>query len=116
MSNSNDFKNFQEFWPFYVKEHRKPATRWMHFVGTAFLIPIIYLAISTSALWIIAIPLVGYGFAWTSHFGIEKNKPATFKYPFWSFISDLKMFWFMLTGKMNAEVKRICGDSDSAAA
>ena len=33
-----------------------------------------------------------YGLAWTSHFFIEHNKPATFKYPIFSFIGDHKMF------------------------
>ena len=40
---------------------------------------------------------------------IEKNRPATFKYPLWSFISDYKMMWYMLTGRMDAEVKRVVG-------
>ena len=51
--------------------------------------------------------VVGYAFAWFSHFVIEKNKPATFKYPLWSFISDYKIMFYMLTGRMNAEVERV---------
>jgi hypothetical protein len=51
--------------------------------------------------------VVGYGFAWFAHFFVEHNKPATFKYPLWSFVSDYKMMWFMLTGRMNAEVERV---------
>jgi hypothetical protein len=51
--------------------------------------------------------VTGYAFAWFSHFVIEKNKPATFKYPLWSFISDYKMVFYMLTGRMNAEVERV---------
>ncbi|MDQ3040985.1 MAG: DUF962 domain-containing protein [Acidobacteriota bacterium] len=51
--------------------------------------------------------MVGYAFAWFSHFFVEKNKPASFKYPLWSFISDYKMMWFMLFGKMDAEVERV---------
>ena len=47
----------------------------------------------------------GYGGAWIGHFLIEKNKPATFEYPLWSFIGDYKMIALMLTGKMNNEVK-----------
>ena len=51
--------------------------------------------------------VVGYAFAWFAHYVVEKNKPATFKYPFWSFISDYKMMWYMLTGRMNAEAERV---------
>ena len=50
---------------------------------------------------------VGYAFAWFSHFAIEKNRPATFKYPLWSFISDYKMMFYMLAGKMDAELDRV---------
>ena len=51
--------------------------------------------------------IVGYAFAWFAHFVVEKNEPATFKYPLWSFISDYKMMWYMITGRMNAEVERV---------
>jgi hypothetical protein len=36
---------------------------------------------------------------------VEKNRPATFKYPLWSFISDYKMMWYMITGRMGREVE-----------
>jgi hypothetical protein len=41
-----------------------------------------------------------------AHFFIEKNKPATFQYPLWSFMGDYKMIWMMLNGKIDGEVKR----------
>jgi hypothetical protein len=34
-----------------------------------------------------------YAFAWVSHFFVEKNKPATFKYPIWSLRGDFKLWW-----------------------
>ena len=57
--------------------------------------------------WLFPLALIpGYGAAWIGHFFIEKNKPATFQYPLWSFMGDYKMIWMMLTGRMNAEVER----------
>jgi len=50
--------------------------------------------------------IIGYALAWFAHFVVEKNKPASFKYPFWSFISDFKMMWYMVTGRMGREVER----------
>lgn len=106
--NTRKIKSYREFWDFYVREHLQPMTRLLHFVGTA--LGMVLLA------WFIKngtwhyFPLcfvVGYAFSWFSHFFIEKNKPASFQYPFWSFISDYKMMFYMLTGRMNAEVERV---------
>lgn len=101
-------KTYAEFWDFYVAEHSQPATRYFHFVGTTLgLILLVWIIRSGNWIYLPVCFAVGYAFAWFSHFVIEKNKPATFKYPFWSFISDYKMMFYMLTGKMNAEVERV---------
>ena len=102
--------NYAEFWDFYVAEHSKPETRLLHFIGTSLsLVLLVWIVRSGSWFYFPLCLLVGYGFAWFSHFVIEKNKPASFKYPLWSFISDYKMMFFMMTGKMNSEVERVCG-------
>ena len=53
------------------------------------------------------IPLTGYGFAWVGHFFIEKNRPATFTYPFYSLAGDFVMFWDILTGQINKKISVI---------
>ena len=100
------YTSFKEFWPHYVREHAKPATRWLHFIGTLLILPLTLLAIFYSSYLIICVPLVAYGFAWTAHFFIEHNRPATFQYPLWSLFADFKMFWLMLIGSMPQEVER----------
>ena len=109
MGNSKSrIKNYAEFWDFYVAEHSEPLTRYLHFVGTTLGL-VLLVWIIRSGNWIY-LPLcfgIGYAFAWVSHFFVEHNKPATFKHPFWSFISDYKMVFYMLIGKMNAEVERV---------
>ena len=100
--------NYSEFWDFYVLEHSKPMTRYLHFVGTSLaIVMLVWFVKGQNFLYIPLCFVVGYGFAWISHFFIEKNRPATFKHPLWSFISDYKMIWFMLTGRMNDEVERV---------
>lgn len=103
-----EYKSFAEFWPFYVAEHSKPGTRLLHLIGTFAAIAFVVWFIATGRWWLLPLALVpGYGAAWLAHFAIEKNRPATFKYPLWSFMGDYKMIAFMLTGKMDAEVKRV---------
>lgn len=100
--------NYTEFWDFYVLEHSNPLTRWFHFTGTTLGLILLVWFVQLGAWYYLPLCLVtGYAFAWLSHFFIEKNKPATFKYPLWSFISDYKMMWFMLSGRMNEEVRRV---------
>ena len=101
-------QNFTEFWDFYVAEHSAPRTRTMHFIGSTLGILIAVLLIIKGFWYLFPLALVpSYGLAWYSHFFIEHNRPATFKYPLWSFIGDWKMVWFMLIGKMNGEVERV---------
>lgn len=98
---------YAEFWPFYLREHSKPATRAWHFAGAALTLVCLGIAIVTrNWWWLIGMPLAGYGAAWLSHFGIEHNHPATFKYPLWSLISDWRMFLLTLIGRLGAELDR----------
>ena len=101
-------QNYSEFWDFYVSEHSHPLTRLLHFVGTSLGIALaVFFVIRGHWYFFPVFFVVGYGFAWFAHFVIEKNKPASFRYPGWSFISDFKMMWYMATGRMKAEVERV---------
>jgi hypothetical protein len=98
---------FREFWPYYVREHSKPITRALHFIGSTLVLALCAAALVTGRFWLLAVtPVAGYGFAWIGHFGFEKNRPATFKYPLWSFLSDWVMYGKILSGTMRAEVAR----------
>jgi hypothetical protein len=62
--------------------------------------PTFYWQLTGNFLWLLALPVVGYGFAWLGHFAFEKNKPATFTNPIYSLQGDWVMFFQMLTGKI----------------
>ena len=94
------YKSFEDFYPYYISEHDHKHTKLMHFIGTSISIYfLIKFILSFNFLFILYALLAGYGFAWIGHFFIEKNKPATFKYPFYSFIGDWRMFREILQGK-----------------
>lgn len=100
-SPATSFSSFREFYPYYLSEHADRTCRRLHFVGTSLVIGIVATSIVTSTpLWLLLAPVAGYGFAWIGHFVFEKNRPATFKYPFYSLWGDFVMYKDMLTGKI----------------
>jgi hypothetical protein len=100
------YQTLAEFYPYYLTEHRNATSRRLHFIGTFLFLLVSFYAIFT-AQWsfLIAVPLLGYGFAWMGHFFFEHNKPATFKYPLFSLMSDFIMFWHILTGQINEKLR-----------
>jgi len=94
------YQSLKEFYPYYLSEHQHPTSRLLHFVGTGLVLVVLVLAIALENYsWLAGIPVLGYGFAWVGHFFFEKNKPATFTYPFYSLASDFILFFDLLRGK-----------------
>lgn len=95
------FSSFAEFYPFYLNEHRHPVCRRLHFVGSTLVLACIWQLVWTGALvWVLYGLLCGYGFAWVGHFFFEKNRPATFRYPLYSFIGDWAMYRDIWLGRI----------------
>jgi hypothetical protein len=107
MGQQEEIKSFKEFWPHYVADHSLPATRALHLAGTTAALACAAALVAKGRWKLLPLALIpGYGAAWIGHFFVERNKPASFKYPLWSFIADYKMVALMLAGKMEAEVER----------
>ena len=93
------YKNFKDFYPYYISEHSHKTTKLLHFIGTTFsLYFLINFFLSFEIKFIFFSLISGYGFAWVAHFFVDKNKPATFTYPLYSFVDDHLLYIDILRG------------------
>jgi hypothetical protein len=101
------FHNFDEFWPFYLREHSRPATRTVHVAGTWTAVIVLLVGVLIGPWWLVLLaPVIGYGCAWISHLLIERNRPATFSHPTWSLRGDLRLAWLALSGRLGPELRK----------
>jgi hypothetical protein len=100
------YTSFAAFWPFYLREHSRPLTRALHYIGSTLVVALgVYALINGRYWYFAAMPLAGYFFAWLAHFTVEKNRPATFTYPMWSLAADFKMWGLWLTGRLGPHLR-----------
>lgn len=97
------FKTFNDFYRYYLREHSNVMCRRLHFVGTCGVIALLILFFFTgNPMILVLLPIMGYGLAWIGHFLFEKNRPATLKHPLYSLRADFRMFIDILIGKVKA--------------
>ena len=98
---------YAEFWGHYLRAHSNPRTRLVHYAGSILALGALALAvIELQPLWLLAAPLIGFGFAWAGHVFIEGNKPTTFGHPLWSLIADYRMLFLWLAGALAPHLAR----------
>lgn len=101
LAETKHYASFKEFYPFYLSQHKNLTCRRLHFFGSSTVLAmVLYIIVTGKWLLLLSIPLLGYGFAWIGHFFFEKNKPATFTYPWYSFLGDWVMYKDILTGRL----------------
>ena len=108
MSSPPTFHSYDEFFVFYLRQHSDRGNRVLHLIGTTLGLAVVIVAFATGHPWyaLLFFP-IGYGFAWTGHLLLERNVPATFGHPFWSFLSDFRMMGLMLTGRLDARLRAL---------
>ncbi len=103
----SQFETYEQFWPFYLGEHRRKATRALHLAGTALGLALCAAAAVTGDWRLLLAGIVaGYGFAWLAHLVVERNRPATFTHPWWSLYSDFRMLALAVTGRLDGELRQ----------
>ena len=106
-SDVGSITDYRSFWPVYLAAHRHPATRALHMLGTALASLLLIAGLVLGNGWmLLAAPIAGYAFAWLSHALIERNRPATFEHPLSSFVSDFRMLFLWLGGRLEGELRR----------
>lgn len=98
--------SYGEFWPYYLREHSKASTRALHYLGTTLALACVGAGFAVDARFFYAAPVAGYLFAWIGHFAVERNRPATFRHPLWSLLSDFRMYFLFLGGRLERELLR----------
>ena len=107
LSNYEPVTNYRSFWLFYLREHARPSTRTIHIFGTSAATLCLGVALVSGEVWLVPAALIlGYGPAWFAHFFVEKNRPATFRYPIWSLVSDFRMTALWFAGKLTHELEK----------
>jgi len=110
MSRGREFSSFEDYFPFYVGQHSRPQTRWLHFAGVHLGVMVASAAlVARRPAGVLALPVVGYGLAWYGHLAVERNRPASFGHPLWSLRGDLRMIAMMWQGR-DDELTRIARD------
>ncbi|RKP10289.1 hypothetical protein THASP1DRAFT_13030 [Thamnocephalis sphaerospora] len=117
------YRSFADFYPFYLGEHRHTVNRRLHLLGkytryktltdnddmhlactsartgTGIALTLLLYYYATSRVFLMPLAfLPGYALAWAGHFLFEKNRPATFKHPFYSLLGDLRLFYEVASG------------------
>lgn len=113
-SEALNIHSFRQFWPYYVRQHSKTRTRLLHATGSVLAVVVFGAAFALNMWLLVAVPVVGYAFAWYAHFFVEHNKPATFGHPFYSLAADYRMLFLMMAGRMDEEVAKHASASHAA--
>ncbi len=101
MSAPARYTSFANFYPDYLRAHQNRTNRRLHFFGTTLVILVLAGILATGAwLWLLLVPVAGYGPAWAGHFYFERNRPATFSHPLYSLVGDFRMYADTWRGKI----------------
>lgn len=109
-----EIHSFADFWPYYVRAHSRRRTRLLHAIGSVMAVVLLGIAFAVNLWFLIAVPMVGYAFAWYAHFFVEKNTPATFGHPLYSLVADYRMLFLMMAGRMDEQVTRYVPQPEAA--
>lgn len=89
MSEVKQINTFEEFYPYYLSQHRHPFNRKVRITGIT-----LSLACIVNAIWLMHLgylmisPIFYFVSMLFGHYIVEKNTPLLFKYPLWTLKAD----------------------------
>ncbi len=100
-------QNFDEFWPHYLEQHRRAGCRVMHYLAAITAVTLLVIACCAACPWtMMSVPIAAYLLAWLGHALIERNRPATWRYPVWSLRAEVRMVTLAVRGRLGDELRR----------
>ncbi len=99
--------SYVEFWPDYLRAHRKRSTRLCHYIATLYGASVGFYGIFAFQPIVFLVAIIGgYAIAVASHYVFEGRNPLVLRNPVWGACSDLRMFALALAGRLPAEFQR----------
>jgi hypothetical protein len=98
---------FAEFWPDYLRAHRKSGTRICHYVATLWGVSLGLYGIATLQIgYIIAATAGGYALAVASHYAFKDGKPLVRRSAVMGARADFRMIGLALMGRLDDEFRK----------
>lgn len=72
---STRIASFSDFWPYYISEHRVPADRWLHFLGTSTFLGVLIAHAVAEPLKVALLVAAVLGIGWAA-WGVEAKRSA----------------------------------------
>jgi hypothetical protein len=93
------YHSFSAFYPFYINEHSNLTSRRLHVIGLGLALCCLLGGLVINWRISLAAPLFGYGLGFLGHYAFEHNRPASFRHPLYSLLSDFRMFFEVVSGR-----------------
>jgi ubiquinone/menaquinone biosynthesis C-methylase UbiE len=99
---------FREFWPLYLRAHRLPGTRLLHYFATAIgVMAAVEAVLAREPMILFAGAVFSYAIARVAHWLERDSQPRIRSSGLWSAAASIRMCWLAITGKLGPEMRTL---------